>query len=486
MKHFHYLSGFIAILCILFTGNGNSAWGTVPQRAEAEGLMLKKVTLFNNGVGYFQFQGSTSAGKSLTLYVKRDQMNDLLKSLTVINNSGGQISSIVYDNARTAEQKLGEFNFHLKNDQGLPQILRQLQGSKIELRVGPNAIEGIVMGVEKRTIRQDNTLIPVYFISIMDENGQMRSFDAEEITGTRLLNSKLNLDVLRYLKILFQQHQKDGKTIVITPTGKGPQELLVSYVAETPVWKATYRIVLPEDASEKNPFLQGWAIIDNVSGEDWKNVSLSLVSGLPISFIQDLYAPRFKKRPTINVETESLQAPAVAETRMAGEKMMRMAAPAPAMAKEKAMFQDTAPQFEAQNIEERLRHIKAQTVTRELGDMFEYRIDHPVTVEQNQSAMVPIVAKEIEGRAVDLYNEKTRKENPLAGVKLKNITGLTLEGGTLTVICGGTYAGEAIMQSLKPDEERYITYAVDLGLRREHHTGQCLPNRSAASSSTVA
>lgn len=115
-------------------------------------------------------------------------------------------------------------------------------------------------------------------------------------------------------------------------------------------------------------------------------------------------------------------------------------------------------------MEQSIRELKARTVTREVGDMFEYRIDHPVTIEQNRSAMVPIVSKDIQGRAVDLYNEKTRKQNPLAGVRLKNTTGLTLEGGPLTVFKGGTYAGEAYVKSLKPNEQRYITYAVDLGL----------------------
>ena len=122
-------------------------------------------------------------------------------------------------------------------------------------------------------------------------------------------------------------------------------------------------------------------------------------------------------------------------------------------------------------MEQSIRNLKAQSVTREVGDMFEYRIDHPVTIDQNRSALVPIVSKDIEGKAVDLYNERTRKQNPLAGIRLKNTTGLTLEGGPLTVLQGGTYAGEAFVKSLKPDEQRYITYAVDLGLHVDTRKG---------------
>jgi len=293
----------------------------------------------------------------------------------------------------------------------------------------------------------------------------MRTFDTGEITGIKLVDAKLNKDLGRYLSILFQKHQKNGKTVTITSTGQGLQELLVSYITEVPVWKATYRIVIPDSDKGNNPFLQGWAIVDNVSGEDWQNVQLSLVSGLPVSFVQELYAPRFKKRPELKMDDEDAVAPAVPEALMSENRMM-MAAPAspksrPGAAGNKAM----ARRYSGEpDMEQSIRKLKAQTVTREVGDMFEYRIDHPVTIDQNRSALVPIVSKDIEGRAVDLYNERTRKQNPLAGIKLKNTTGLTLEGGPLTVLKGGTYAGEAFVKSLKPNEQRYITYAVDLGL----------------------
>jgi len=427
-------------------------------------LVLKQVTLFNNGVGYFQLEGNVMAGEEIHLRVKTSQMNDLLKSLTVLNLSGGQVRSIVYDNDKTIPQKLGEFNFQLRKNHGLPQILRQLQGSEIQVLTGGAPIRGTIMGVEKRNTQEEEVVVPWFLLTIMDTNGQMRSFDTGEITGIKLVDAKLNKDLGRYLSILFQTHQKNGKTVTITPTGKGPQKLLVSYITEAPVWKATYRIVLPDSDKGKNPFLQGWAIVDNVSGEDWQNVELSLVSGQPVSFIQELYAPRFKKRPKLRMDDEDAVAPAIPEAVMSKNRMM-MAAPASLETKAGILGKDTMAGYsDAPDMEQSIRALKAQTVTREVGDMFEYRIDHPVTIDQNRSALVPIVAKDIEGRAIDLYNEKTRKQNPLAGIRLKNTTGLTLEGGPLTVLKGGTYAGEALVKSLKPNEQRYITYAIDLGL----------------------
>ena len=447
------------------------------QEPAGDRVNLKKVALFKSGVGYFELRGSVEAGKGIELHFKREQMNDLLKSLTILNLSGGEVGShaisVVYDSTKTAKQQLSDYAFDIRKGDGLPQVLEQLQGSKIELIIGSHAegvaITGTIVGVETRITIQGEIKIPLFYLSIMDNNGQLRSFDTNEISGVKFLDQRLNQDIKRYLTILFQKHLKGKKTVLISPTGEGRQELLISYVTEVPVWKATYRIIIPEGKKGIKPFLQGWAIIDNVSGEDWKNVELSLVSGLPISFIQNLYDPQFKKRPVVEVEREAPLPPAVPEAGMAAGRMVAAAAP---MAKPKQRrMKSFAPEKEMKemrlervNLDERMRELKVDTVTREKGEMFEYRIDHPVTIERNRSALVPIVAAEIDGQAVDLYNEKIRADNPLAAVRLKNSTGLTLEGGPLTVFQGGSYAGDALVKTFKPDEQRYITFAVDLGL----------------------
>jgi len=316
---------------------------------------------------------------------------------------------------------------------------------------------------------EEETAIPLFYLGMVDSSGKLRSFNVEEITGIRFLDPRLNQDLEQYLAVLFQKYRKDEKGILITPTGNGMQDLLISYVAEAPIWKATYRIVIPERAQDDKPFLQGWAIVDNVSGEDWKGIELCLVSGLPVSFIQNLYDPQFRKRPVVEMEKAVPVVPSAPEAGLRADRMQAAAAP---MARaEKRHAKPFAPGREADalrletvNLEERMRDLKAGTATREVGEMFEYKIDHPVTIERNRSALVPIVAKEIDGEAVDLYTESIRPNHPLAAVRLKNSTGLTLEGGPLTVFQGGSYAGDALIKTLKPGEERYITYAVDLGL----------------------
>ena len=464
-----------AVAALLLTILIASGAGAEESKVSESPLTLTKVALFKSGVGYFELQGSVRAGEGIPLHFKREQMNDLLKSLTVIDLSGGGVSSIVYDSTKTTTQALRDYTFALKKGDGLPQVLQQLQGSPIQMVAGSVSLKGTLVGVERRMTLDGDAQIPVYYLSMIDSNGQLRSFDTEEIAGIRFLNERLNQDLETYLSILFQKHRKDEKTVRITPTGHGTQKLLVSYVTEAPVWKATYRIVLPVQPEGKKPFLQGWAIVDNVSGQDWKDIQLSLVSGLPISFVQNLYDPQFRKRPVVEIERDAPVVPALPEAGMLRDRA-ETAAPVPsakrkhakAFAAGRVMAEEGIQQV---NIDERMRQLRAETVTREVGEMFAYTMDHPVTIERNRSALVPIVGAEINGEAVDLYNEEVRPTHPLSAVRLKNSTGLTLEGGAMTVFQGGSYAGDALMNTLKPDEQRYITYAVDLGLHVNTRTG---------------
>lgn len=449
-----------------------SSYGRVSESTAGDQIAVRKVVLYKSGVGYFEMRGTVKGGEAVRLYFRRNQMNDLLKSLTVLNLSGGKISSIVYDSTKTVKQLLSDYTFNLKRGQGLPQVLRQLQGSEIELMTGSRTTKGTIMGVEKRIAIEDDAEIPTFYLNIMDNKGDLRSFNTDEITAVRFLDKRLNRDIKRYLEILFQRYRRDEKAVTVTASGQGEQELFVSYVTEVPVWKATYRIVLPGQSEGGKPFLQGWAIVDNVSGDDWNGVQLSLVSGLPISFIQNLYDPIFKKRPVIEIEEEVALAPSIPEAAMRRKKMRKakkVRPPTPRAAAMPMKSLSIAEDLEARrpvevNLEDRMRDLKAEVVTREVGDLFEYKIDHPVTIARNQSALVAIVAEEVEGEAIDLYNKKTRAKNPLAAVRLKNTTGLMLEGGPLTVIQGGSYAGDALIKTVRPGEERYITYAVDLGL----------------------
>src|SRR5207244_11454640 len=100
--------------------------------------------------------------------------------------------------------------------------------------------------------------------------------------------------------------------------GQGARDIVIAYVQEAPVWKTSYRLVLPDAPKDKDGkpapkkgegstpdrfTIQGWAIVENTTDDDWKNVTLSLVSGRPVSFRMDLYEPLYVFRPEVPVPT---------------------------------------------------------------------------------------------------------------------------------------------------------------------------------------
>jgi hypothetical protein len=468
MKKIRFLfSAVISVMALCLTVPYMSMAETA-KTADDGLLSLRKVVLFNSGVGYFELGGHIPAGDKVDLHFSTKQMNDLLKSLTVLNLSSGKISSIVYDSQKTTAQQLRDYSFQLRKDEGLPQMLSQFQGSRIRLLNGGTSITGTIVGVEKRVVLKDQISVPEFYLTMMNDGGQLQNINTDEITGIKFLDENLDKDLGHYLKIVSQGRRRDEKTVTITPAGEGRQKLVVSYLSESPVWKATYRIVISDREKESVPFLQGWAIVDNVSGEDWKNIQLKLVSGWPISFVQNLYAPLFLKRPVIEMEKKAFAAPPVPEKGMRFDRKLKMA---------KATAQDSVNMLYARekeetaagaagppDLEEAMRKLRAETVTKATGNLFEYSIDRPVSIDRNCSAMVPIVSTQVEGEAVDLYNRKTLQGNPMAAIRVKNTTGMTLEGGPITVLQGGSFAGEALIKTVVPDETRYIAYAVDLGL----------------------
>ncbi|HSP06314.1 MAG TPA: hypothetical protein VLR94_04010, partial [Acidobacteriota bacterium] len=242
----------------------------------------------------------------------------------------------------------------------------------------------------------------------------------------------------------------------------------VSYIMEAPVWKISYRVLL---LGKEKPWLQGWALIDNTQDEDWNDVEVSLVAGLPVSFVHDLYSMRYQKWPVVEVPGETPYAPPVLEEAVAYE------AAAPQAVHMLASAAAAAPTPRAKALRAAVQQkVEVARETREAGEMYEYAIKNPVTVKRGQSALVPVLAEGIEGGRVAVFNETVREKNPMAALEIKNTTGTTLEGGPVTVFEESGYVGEAMLQTLTPGARQILPFAVELGcvITRDHRS-QTLP-----------
>jgi hypothetical protein len=234
------------------------------------------------------------------------------------------------------------------------------------------------------------------------------------------------------------------------------------------------------------PFLQGWAVVENPSDEDWNGVRMALVSGRPISFQMDLYQPLYVPRPVVEPEFFASLRPPTYTGAMLERTRMPPEAAAPEKPQGEALFDDLEIGRDKQAVKARKkggagkavfqrkldevnlqRGVASAATAADLGDYFQYVIDHPVTLPRQKSAMLPVLNQAVEGARVSIYNEATLARHPLLGLRFKNTTGMPLTQGPVTVFDQSNYAGDARLVDLQKGEGRLLSYAIDLGTEVE-------------------
>ncbi len=289
-----------------------------PQATGAK-LPIKRVVLFNSGVGYFQHQGQVDGNANVDFKFRVENINDLLKSMVLEDLGGGQISTVTYGSRDPITKTLKTFAIDLTKSPTLGQLLSQIRGERIEIE-GPTNLHGIIVGVEKRKQPiADKQVIEVEYLTLLTDDDGLRRVALDSVGLIKLANAELDAEFRQALSVLAKGHNTDKKTVTLKFLGKGAREVRVGYIQEAPVWKTSYRLVLDE---KEKPFLQGWAIVENTTDTDWTDVRLSLVSGRPISFVMDLYSPLYAKRPVVVPELFAALRPQLYEQNLAGRQSM--------------------------------------------------------------------------------------------------------------------------------------------------------------------
>jgi len=271
-------------------------------------LPVRRVVLYKNGVGYFEHLGHVRGSQDVHIDFTSAQLNDVLKSLTVLDLSGGRITGVDYNSEAPLARRLATLRLALGERPTTAEFLGALRGARLEVRSGSGAaLTGKLLSVERktRTGAGPGWTVETDEISLITDSGEVRAVDLNSSTSVRIVEKDLQVEVGRYLGLIASSRDQDVRRMTISTTGTGERNLYVSYISEVPIWKTTYRIVLPSKA-DKRPLLQGWAIVDNTVGEDWDGVELSLVAGAPHSFIQQLSEPFYGRRPVVPLP-ESVQ-----------------------------------------------------------------------------------------------------------------------------------------------------------------------------------
>ena len=434
--------------------------------AQPAELPVRQVVLYKHGLGFFERAGKLGAGESARLDFDASEMNDVLKSLTIDEKGGGKVSGLRYDSMDPLSHRLAEFSFKIGDGQPLSAMLDQLKGARLDLRFGNEAVSGIIVngrllaGSDKQPEREQLTL--------MLDSGELRTVDMSAATGIRFNDPRLQQQFKDYLSALAAARSKEKRSVYIDSTDTRERDIVASYLTPAAVWKSSYRLIFGDKGQ---PVLEGWAIVDNTTGEDWSKVQLLLVSGRPISFISQLYAPKYVARPEAELADDTPARPVVHQATFGALEKEEVAADKKDLAREfrKAaapppMSAPAALAGYADSVAVTPSTVVANAAAEELGELFEYRIATPVTIRKDESAMLPFLQQSIEGRKLLIYSDHSSL-HPTNAAELTNSTGKTLDGGPITVYDGGAYGGEALMETLKAKDKRLISYAVDLGTR---------------------
>ncbi len=479
-----------------------------PQVAQVvKDLPVRKVVLYKNGVGYFEHAGSIFGNQRVAIDFTSPQLNDVLQSLTVLDEGGGRIAGVNYNSTTPLAEQLKTLSLGMNEDPTSTDLFGALRGQRVEVTGAPGGpIAGRLMSIEGRTekIGSDENVksIDTFYLTIIAGSGAVRVIQLTPSLSVRPTDPSLQGELDRYLELLSSTHSTGLRHLTLDALGQGQRELRVSYISEVPVWKVTYRMVFPREA-DGNATLQGWAVVDNTVGADWDNVQLSLVAGAPQSFIQPISQPLYTRRPEIPISTEAQTTP---QTHEAAEMMNdSLVAPASPQVQASAPRKDFRQQLKG-SYQQSLGQVN-QTVsvnadnvpvnsgplpggaigglfgggygggvyrpsdaiaegdvsTNAFDDFFQYSLTQPVTIHKNESAMVPILQQELPAEHVTLWSRN--EPRPLRAVWLENKSKLTLDAGSFSIFESGEFAGEGLLDPIHPGERRLLSYAADQAMR---------------------
>ena len=465
-------------------------------QAKPDLLPIKSIALYRSGVGSFERHGLIDGNRMVQLRFNTDQINDILKSMIVLDLSkNGRVGGVSYASRDPLSKRLASFGVDISDAPSLGILMSRLRGAKVSITVPDGQFAGIVVGGETRSLTTgaSPTAVPVSFINLLTAAG-IKSLNLSMASNIEVQDKDLANELQRALAAVAEHRADRTKTVDVNFVGEGSREVMIGYEQEAPVWKASYRLELPDlkaetpakDGIKDKLSMQGWAIVENTTDEDWNNIELSLVSGQPVSFRMDLYQPLYAFRPIVPVPTVPGVAPRIFEGSVSSGQVDQEAAPAPSIAYGKAKMDLAKPGAPAKarvdrramadesglraagatggfQAEDMINYAPAaQARAAESGEVFEYHLEHPVTIERQRSAMLPIITSAVSGRRVSIFTPADSSTHPMRGVEMVNDSGLQLLPGPIAVYDDGTYAGDAQIGHVPASDKRLLAYSVDL------------------------
>ena len=460
------------------------AVGLMAMPAVAGDLVLKRVMLSAGGVAYLEHEAEVTGNAELVLDVPLNQVDDVLKSIVVYDSKGG-IGSVELAGRDPLSQMFNDLPFGAEALASPAALLNALQGAEIKFGASRPIVGRLLQVVPETVQLGEHGTTTRNRVSVLTAGG-LQQFMLEDADSVSFVDPALQAQVDKALSEVAAHRAKDRRQIVLKTQGSGTRTVRIGYVVAASLWKANFRLTLPQDPKADKAHLQGWAVLENMSGQNWNNVELTLLSGNPVSFRQAIYEAYYVTRPEVPVEVLGRVLPkpdtgVVAREKSAGEVQglfdSGKARPppgqaAPPSAAAAAPSPDQLLRFsggqsfgdEAADLP-RVSRAANTAVSEEGATQVAFRIPLAISIGSGQSALVPIVEGDLPIERFALFQSGTNTTRPFASLRLRNDTATGLPPGVLTIYeetgAGITYVGDARLSQLPAGENRLVSYAVD-------------------------
>jgi hypothetical protein len=466
----HRLLCLVSLLAIL----------AVPTLATAQDLTLKRVMLSSGGLGYFEYEAAVDGDATLKLTVPLAQVDDVLKSLVVYDDKGG-VGGLSLPGREPLAQLFKDLPFDQQSLDSTAQLLSALKGAEVTIG-GSRAISGRIVSVQEETVAlaDGKATTTRTRVTLLTDRG-LQQFILEDAENLQFADPALRDKIALALRAIQSSHAKDTRTLELATRGEGRRSVRVAYIVEVPVWKASWRLTLPGDPTATRARLQGWATVENMSGQDWKDIELTLVSGRPVAFRQALYEAYYVTRPEVPIEVAGRLMPGVDRGGVQVEERAKSApqpadrAGRPQGAATTAMPPPPPAPIMAAPPEQAAPYEAAAAA--EGATQVQFKIPKPVSVTSGRTLSIPIIDRDVPAARLALYQADTAPRNPLAAVRLANDGDTGLPPGIITIYERDpagyvAYVGDARLSGLPVGEKRLLAYAVDEKITVERDSAQ--------------
>lgn len=471
------------------------ACSMVSSAASAQTLPLRRVRLYETGVAYFEREGALAA-TGASLPVPAGHLDDALKSLVVLSPDGStSIRGVEFSSSVSPSMARALAGLPSEGGDdvlGLKKLLEGLRGAAVEVKTARGTTAGRVVEiveaehsdlqecvkVERAAVNGEKPApcVPTRrpALLLLGKAGTIHRLPIGEVASVRPTDPAVASRLGSALDALSHRGAQARRDLrVLASAGKG---VALGYIAETPVWRSTYRLVL---GGGESGMLQGWALLHNDTDEDWKQVKVELVNGRPDSFLFPLAAPRYSRRELVTPESELSTVPQLLDTTVdamwTGDAAGGLGLSGVGsgggghgygigLGAVGTVGHGAGSSGGGTGSSSLLSVGNLATVAEaegvEAGAQFQYALRSAIDLRAHGSALVPFSSETVRARRVAWFERPGATAK--SGVHLHNDGKQTLPSGPIAVFADGGFAGETAIDRLKPKEARVLRFGLDL------------------------